>query len=124
MTVDDNDDDNVDSNPGNSPGNGASPADANTLSANVTISPDITASALAAELRKMRDLVNLAYRNALLENKMPIYHPVMQALGIVAMQLEGSVQILDPPMVQGPGMGGPGMRQPMMMPPGGGRGRA
>lgn len=76
----------------------------NTLSLTVTIAPNVTASELAAELRKIRDALNRAYRNALLEDKMPIYHPVMQGLAISAAQMEGAVQILDPPRVQ-PGTG-------------------
>lgn len=69
------------------------------LSVTVTISPDMPALSLAVEFRKIRDAVNRAYRNALIENKMPVYHPIMQSMMMAAIQCEGVAQALDPPRV-------------------------
>lgn len=75
-------------------------ADSEPLSVTIIITPDMGAASLAVEFRKIRDAVNRAYRNALIESKMPVYHPVMQAMSAAAINCEGVAQTLDPPRVQ------------------------
>jgi hypothetical protein len=74
------------------------------LTVTVNIIPDMAAASLAVEFRKIRDAVNMAYRNALIENKLPVYHPIMQSMCMAAIQCEGVAQALDPPRVVAPGM--------------------
>jgi hypothetical protein len=73
------------------------------LTITVTIDPSPRAEALAAELRKVRDAIGLAYRNALLSFDLPVYHPAMQGLAAACINIEGVIQALDPPKIQAPG---------------------
>jgi hypothetical protein len=74
----------------------------------LTIPNAARADILAAELRKVRDALNFAYKTAMLGHNVPIYHPAMQGLAAAAVNIEGTIQALDPPRVQqvvGPGTG-------------------
>lgn len=67
------------------------------LTVTITIDPSPRAEALAAELRKVRDILARAYRNALLGHDLPVYHPAMQGLAAASVNVEGVIQVLDPP---------------------------
>ncbi|HXN71559.1 MAG TPA: hypothetical protein VN861_03285 [Candidatus Acidoferrales bacterium] len=71
------------------------------VSYTIAITPNMAATELASELRKIRDLLNRAYRNALLEDKMNIAHPAMQGLMAATVNVEGSANAVDPPRVLG-----------------------
>lgn len=69
------------------------------ISHTIVITPDMKATELATELRKIRDLLNRAYRNALLEDKMHIGHPAMQGLMAATVNVSGVADAIDPPRV-------------------------
>lgn len=73
------------------------------FTATITIEPNIRADVLAAELRKMRDALGRAYRNALLGHDLPVWHPALQGIAAASINLEGVIQALDPPKVAVPG---------------------
>jgi hypothetical protein len=70
------------------------------LTVTITIDPSPRADTLAAELRKVRDALARAYRNALIGHDLPVYHPAMQGLAAAAVNIEGVIQVLDPPRLQ------------------------
>jgi hypothetical protein len=71
------------------------------LTVTVTIDPSPRADELAAQLRKVRDVLARAYRNALIGHDLPVYHPAMQGLAAASINIEGVIQQLDPPRVVG-----------------------
>ena len=75
------------------------------FTATITIPAAPRADELAAELRKMRDALGRAYRNALLGHDLPIWHPAMQGVAAASINLECVIQALDPPKVMVPGAG-------------------
>jgi hypothetical protein len=70
------------------------------VSHTIAITPNMKAAELASELRKIRDLLNRAYRNALLEDNMHIAHPAMQGLMAATVNVSGVADALDPPLSQ------------------------
>ena|ERR1700723_91991 len=71
------------------------------VSYTIAITPNMAATELASELRKIRDLLNRAYRNALLEDKMHIAHPAMQGLMAATVNVSGVADAIDPPRLVG-----------------------